>query len=97
MNIDSVFCYMAHYGGAVEEMLPEPMRIYHVEHASGSGWTPEGEELLYRRLREKGLPWLPYEEVLSWAVQMERWNTTLIFNREGWGMADITLPETHPL
>lgn len=27
MNIDSVFCFAAHYGGAREEVLPEPMRI----------------------------------------------------------------------
>jgi len=35
--------------------------------------------------------------VLNWVAQMERWNTTLIFNREDWGLTDITLPETHLL
>ncbi len=54
MNIDSVFCYAAHYGGAREEVLPDPMRIYHIEHATGSGWTPEGQEQLFERIRAKG-------------------------------------------
>ena len=42
MNIDSIFCYAAHYGGAQEQMLEDPMRIYHIEHAAGSGWTRRG-------------------------------------------------------
>lgn len=96
MNLDSVFCYMAHYGGAPEWILPESMRIYHIEHATGSGWTPEGEQLLYRRLAEKGLPWVPNDEVLRWASQMERWKTTLVFNHENWGLAELDLPEAQP-
>lgn len=97
MNLDSVFCYMAHFGGAPEQILPEPMRVYHIEHATGSGWTPEGQHLLYRRLAEKGIPWLSNEEVLHWASQMERWNNALILNRANWGLAEFTLPEVTPM
>jgi len=93
MNIDSLFCYMAHYSGAREQVLPEPMRIYHIEHASGSGWTPEGHRLLFDRLASKGIPWLEFEEVLGWARQMERLRTTMIFNGEDWGLASFDLPE----
>jgi hypothetical protein len=49
MNIDSVVCYAAHHGGATEEVLPEPMRIYHIEHRTGSGWLPEGQARLFAR------------------------------------------------
>jgi hypothetical protein len=94
MNLDSVFCYMAHYGGAAEEILPDPMRIYHIEHASGSGWSPEGHNLLFERLAAKGIPWLEFDEVLNWAAQMERLQTTMVFNREDWGLAADDLPET---
>jgi hypothetical protein len=96
MNIDSVFCYMAHYGGAAEQILRDPMRIYHIEHASGSGWSPEGEALLYQRLAAKGIPWVDAQKVFDWAADMERLKTTMIFNGENWGLAEFDPPEVNP-
>jgi hypothetical protein len=96
MNIDALFCYMAHYAGAAEYILQEPMRIYHIEHASGSGWTPEGQRLLFERLAAKGIPWLEFKEVLAWAAQMERLQTTMIFNHEDWGLGSLDLAESAP-
>jgi hypothetical protein len=96
MNIDAVFCYMAHHGGAVEEVLPEPLCIYHIEHAAGSGWTPEGQKLLFHRLAAKGVPWLDWDQVLEWAADMERFRTTMVFNRESWGLGTDHLPEALP-
>lgn len=96
MNIDSMFCYMAHYGGATEQVLPDPIRIYHIEHASGSGWTPEGHELLFERLTQNGIPWLDFEEVLHCASLMAGLKTTMIFNREDWGLRDCDLTVATP-
>jgi hypothetical protein len=96
MNIDSVFCYAAHHAGATEQILPEPMRIYHIEHGTGSGWTPEGQEQLFARLAAKGLPFVPYHDVVAWAAQMRRLNCTMIFNHENWGLADYELREFSP-
>jgi len=70
MNIDSVFCYAAHYHGARELVLEDPMRIYHIEHATGSGWTPEGQAQLFQRLAAKGIGFVSYGDVSSWAEQM---------------------------
>lgn len=94
MNIDSVLCWAAHHGGAREKMLPA--RIFHIEHGTGSGWTPEGEEKLYRRITAKGLPWLDFHTVLDWARAMRRFDTPLIFNQEDWGFARETLHEYLP-
>jgi hypothetical protein len=91
MNIDSVFCYMAHYGGAPEQFLDDPMRIYHIEH--GSGWTPEGHKLLFERLAAKGIQWIEFEEVLGWAAQMDRLQTPMLFNRHDWGLSEFDLKE----
>jgi len=91
MNLDSVFCYMAHHGGAMEQVLGEPMRIYHIEH--GSGWTPEGEKRLFERLKAQGIPWLAFEQVLEWADQMDRLGTTMVFNRDDWGLSEFRLAE----
>ena len=96
MNIDSVFCFAAHYGGAREEVLPDPMRIYHIEHGSGSGWTPEGQKSLFDRIAAKGIPILDNEDVLQWGAQMRRLNSPMIFSHEDWGMANLSLAETTP-
>jgi len=93
MNLDSVFCYTAHHGGAVEQVLADPMRIYHIEHAAGSGWTPEGQRLLFERLKAKGIPWLGFEQVIEWADQMHRLGTTMVFNRDDWGLSEFPLAE----
>jgi hypothetical protein len=97
MNLDSVFCYAAHHGGAVEEVLSEPMRIYHIEHGTGSGWTPEGQAKLFERIAAKGIPVVPSDEVIAWGAQMRRLNSPMIFNLENWGLADFALPETEIL
>ena len=94
MNLDSVFCVSAHYGGVPEEMLSEPMRIYHIEHGTGSGWTPEGQAKLFQRLAERGLTFIDNEDVLAWATQMSRLRAPMIFNHGDWGLACEKLPET---
>jgi FkbM family methyltransferase len=96
MNIDSAFCFAAHYGGAREEVLADPMRIYHIEHGSGSGWTPEGQQKLWERLAAKRIPVLDNEDVLQWGAQMRRLNSPMIFNHEDWGLANLGLDETAP-
>ena len=95
-NIDSVLCYAAHHGGVREEVLEDPLRIYHIEHDSGSGWTPEGQALLFRRLQATGIPWLEYRELVMWADQMRRLNSAIVFNRETWGLKESELPEMAP-
>ena len=97
MNLDSVFCIAAHHGGAREEMLNDPMRIYHIEHGTGSGWTPEGQAKLFERIAARGLSFVDNEDVLAWAAQMKRLDAPMIFNHENWGLADFNLKETTPL
>jgi hypothetical protein len=92
-HLDSVLCYAAHHAGAREEVLKEPMRIYHIEHGVGSGWSPEGQARLFQRLRAKGIACLEYQELVAWAAQMRKLNSPLIFNRENWGLAGCDLPE----
>lgn len=96
MNLDSVFCYAAHHGGAPEQILSEPMRIYHIEHGTGSGWTPEGQTKLFQRIAELGLQYVDNNTVLDWAVQMRRLDAPMIFNHEDWGLEAFDLPETVP-
>ncbi|HYL74402.1 MAG TPA: hypothetical protein VEU96_09355 [Bryobacteraceae bacterium] len=94
MNLDSILCVAAHHAGAREEMLAEPMRIYHIEHGTGSGWTPEGQAKLFDRIAALGLSFVDNEDVLAWASQMAKLDAPMIFNHENWGMAEIELKET---
>ena len=96
MNVDSMLCWAAHHGGAREEVLADPIRIFHIEHATGSGWTPEGERKLYDRILAKGLPWVDYHDCLAWAAAMNRFDAPIIFNLDNWGLRDDALPEVHP-
>lgn len=97
MNLDSVFCFAAHYGGAREAVLEDPMRIYHIEHGTGSGWTPEGQAKLFQRIEALGLSYLDNDTVMGWAQQMRRFDSPMIFNGENWGFATDELPETVPV
>lgn len=93
MNLDSVLCYAAHHAGVREEILQEPMRIYHIEHRTGSGWTPEGQARLFERIAAKGLSFVDYPQVVRWINDMRRFNSPIIFNLENWGLADLELTE----
>jgi hypothetical protein len=94
LHIDSVLCYMAHHYGIVETMLEDPMRIYHIEHGTGSGWTPEGAAKLMERIAAKGISCLDCQEVLAWATEMRRLGRPLVLNYDDWGLPDAKLPET---
>jgi hypothetical protein len=95
MNIDGFMCYAAHADGLQEVVLREPMRIYHIEHGLGSGWSPEGEQKLYERITTRGITWVSKEQVLEHARRMYR-QGPLIGNDDGWGLGRETLAETVP-
>jgi hypothetical protein len=95
-HLDSLLCYEAHHAGLRERVLGDPKRIYHIEHGTGSGWTPEGESKLTERLEKARIPQLDPQQLDDWAVQMRREGKAIIFNDEGWGLAGCDLPETRP-
>ena len=94
MHVDALFCYAAWHAGIREEILRDPLRIYHIEHGTAAGWTPEGEQVRAERLRAKGLSELQFSEVTRWINLMRRFNAPLIFTLADWGLADVDLPET---
>ncbi|MBU0576926.1 hypothetical protein KJ654_04710 [Patescibacteria group bacterium] len=93
-HLDSLLCFMAHHGGASEEILGDPMRIYHIEHKSG--WTPEvhKDKTLDNRLKRANIPTLSNAEFDNFAVKMTKEKQPIIFNNENWGLANEALPET---
>ena len=94
LHLDSLLCFCAQHSGAVETMLEEPMRIYHIEHSVGSGWTPEGMNSLLCRIRQLGIPDVDWREVAHIGVILRRWNSLAAFSPGDWGLEKEVLKET---
>ena len=97
-NIDSLILVTGYYLGIREWFLPRPKEIYHIEHGSGSGWTPgKGEEMLFGRLHKQGIPYLIWEDLLVYSRKLLHGfhprDTSIGFCDENWGLQDLQLPE----
>ncbi len=93
MNLDSLFCFAAYHAGIEEDVWADPMRIYHIEHGAGSGWTPEGQAGLYSRLAKRGVEWMDWAQVVAFALQMNRLRCPMIFCGPDWGLGGDSLEE----
>jgi hypothetical protein len=97
MHLDSMLCYAAHHLGIQEEMLREPMRIYHIEHGAGSGFTPEGQKQMYDRIAKAGIQVITFGDLIAMVAQMRKIHAPLLFNLDDWGMAALPLAEYSPM
>jgi hypothetical protein len=91
MNLDGLLSYIATAAGIQEHVFDAP--IYHLEHEVGSGWSPEGEGALQRRIAERGITWVEWPTVYVWAAYMRWLRTPIQFNQASWGFGDEALPE----
>ena len=91
-NLDSIILQTAYEYGLREKVFKDPMRMYHMEHSSG--WTPEQQDNLFKRLKDKDIPYLSFEEFKLLAKQMHREKRPIIFNKEDWGLGSEILLET---
>jgi hypothetical protein len=94
MHIDALVCYTAYHAGIHEIILEEPMRVFHIQHFSGAGWTPEGDEERTARIERKRVPQVQYSDWVKLVDQMRRFNAPMIFNGENWGLGNVALRET---
>jgi hypothetical protein len=96
MHIDSLLCIAAYAARIKEKILKNPMRIYHIEHAAGSGYQPGiGEKLMNERLKSAGIPVLAYEKYNEITQDMIKKHHPVIFTPdENWGLANESLKET---
>jgi len=92
-NIDSMGLVMAHYHGYHEASLLPPNVCFHIEHGLGSGYTPEGEQTLFDRIRKKRILSPDWPVLNIWVEKMREEQRAIPFNRDDWGLADYVLPE----
>jgi len=91
MSLDGLMSYIADAAGVAEQVIDAP--IYHFEHEVGSGWSPEGDAALRRRIAERGITWLEVPTVYTWAAYMKWLRRPFIFNPASWGLGDDALPD----
>lgn len=89
-HVDSILCAHAHNNGFSELVLPYPEVHFHVDH--GDGWSPEASQLLYKRLREKGIPYLD-QDLGSYEEFCRRSRPPVLFNSPNWGFGDRSFHE----
>jgi hypothetical protein len=96
-HLDSIFCYMAHFGGAMELALKPPKVAYHIEHEGG--WAPEKskEDRLRQSLAQRRIPVLTNAQFDALAARMTETQSPVITNCDDWGLGDNALPEKNPL
>ncbi len=96
MHLDSIFCTAASVLGLKEVILEDPLRIYHIEHGTGSGFKPEAVDALETRLQKSGIASLSVPDFQKLALEMRRNKKPTIFNDENWGLASASLNEVNP-
>jgi hypothetical protein len=96
-HLDSAFMYAASVHDVAEVALGAKYRIYHLDHSSGSGWSPGGAALLFARLDTKGIPYLSDQDLERWRQQVAAEPQSAISNDPAWGLGDQQLPERHVL
>ena len=96
-HLDSLFSFMAHYGGANEEVLNYPMCIYHIEHSAG--WTPEIHKkgTLWKNLEAKKVERISNAQFDAYAMTMTEQRKPIIFNDDNWGLEAEEFGEDVPV
>lgn len=92
-HLDSVLLYQARHHGIKEIRLPDYMPIFHIEHDLGSGYSPEGANLLFNRLKLKGISFLSDDDLKKLVKQLNRSKIKVVYNDDNWGMAEVALEE----
>ncbi|MDA7978888.1 MAG: hypothetical protein MPJ50_08990 [Pirellulales bacterium] len=88
-HLDSLLVYSAFHSGMLERHIPH--HLYHIEHRGG--WTPESADGLWKRLREKEIPFLTNEDLDLLHERIQEAEGVYEFNDQNWGMAHRELPD----
>ena len=94
-HLDSAFMYAASAHGVSEVALDARYRAYHLDHAQGSGWSPDGAAQLFARLDAKGIPYLSNRDLERWRRRVADDPAAAIVNSPEWGLGGQPLPERH--
>ena len=92
-HIDELLIHQARQHGIKEKDLSRNMPIYHIEHEAGSGFSPENAHILFKRLHEKGIPYINDATLIKHVYLLKRSKDNVVYNDIDWGMARLSLEE----
>lgn len=95
-HIDSVLIYQAYHNSIKMNNLPTSHAIFHIEHGQGSGWTPEGANLLFDRLKKQGISYMSDDDLadeFEKQKKLQKQNKPVVYNDDNWGAPDVQFPE----
>jgi hypothetical protein len=96
-HLDSLLLYQANSNGMKEVYLGKRARVYHIEHAPGSGFTPEHTDKLFERLDARCIPYLDWAKdvkpMIDTMDEQRKAGVRVLYNEESWGYAAQVLLE----
>lgn len=96
LHLDSLLSIKAHYGGAKEVLLAQPMCTYHIEHESG--WKPETNRLKSFNNKFSKIKSFSSSQLFFINQLTTRTGKIIQFNNSCWGLKNVDFPEVcHPL
>jgi hypothetical protein len=99
MHLDTVFMHQMEANGLrFADALP-PAVAFHMEHAEGSGWTPEGQEKHFAAVEKRGMPHISPAELrdMKRALHAGRRRGTALYNGPDWGLEGAQVTEVRPV
>lgn len=96
MHLDTVFLHQMHANGMRFVDLEPPAVAFHMEHAEGSGWTPEGEAKYFASVAKKGMPRISVVELRAMKRSMladSRKKRLVMYNGTDWGLAGAEITD----
>jgi len=94
-HLDSLMLVISYYAGIRQEILREPMRLYHLEH--GGAWVAEHVNKLEEEKKSEAIPVLKLSQFEGWTSEMKSNGVPIIFNDGHWGFSTETLRDTKVL
>lgn len=91
LHLDSLLSINAHYGGAKETYLAQPMCTYHIEHESG--WKPETNKLKSFNKKFSKIKCFSSIQLFYLNQLITKTGKIIQFNNQYWGQKNIDLPE----
>ena len=92
MHIDGLACWAAHAAG-IRQLVLDDVHIYHIEHAPGSGFTPEHQHQLWQRLTDAGVPYIGWRLLDELIAKLLDGSIDYRLSGARWGLEGIQMPE----
>jgi glycosyltransferase involved in cell wall biosynthesis len=94
-HIDSIMLLMTYHDGIQQEILPDTMQTYHIEHSSSM--IAEKASKLFKDLNSAGVPQVKITQIEEWAREMNISGRPILFNGPDWGHVSEVFKDTYIL